>query len=165
LQPSDFSVHNPTFFSNPKLEATRHLTPKSQILIRFSAEKDSAVPVSIHQSDLPALKINAELTCKRHLSAIPSHHVKPGICITGSFPGAPQGYLLRQNHRNHASTQPFEMVPEFPFLIPGIVFLTAAPIFPAVIDSDFLKILDEIPLVIPKECFHRAGFSEMKDVP
>jgi hypothetical protein len=57
------------------------------------------------------------------------------------------------------------MVPEFPFLIPGIVFLTAAPIFPAVIDSDFLKILDEIPLVIPKECFHRAGFSEMKDVP
>jgi hypothetical protein len=51
------------------------------------------------------------------------------------------------------STQPYEMVPELPFLIPGIVFLTAAPIFPAAFDSDFLKILDEIPLVIPKECF------------
>jgi hypothetical protein len=35
------------------------------------------------------------------------------------------------------STQPFKVLPGFPVSIPGIVILTAAPIFPATFDSYF----------------------------
>jgi hypothetical protein len=55
------SVHNPKNFPNPKIQATRHLTPKFQIPFRIVPQNGSAVPVSIHQSDLPAVKINTEL--------------------------------------------------------------------------------------------------------
>jgi hypothetical protein len=47
-----------------------------------------------------------------------------------------------------ATTQALEMVPGFPIPIPGIVVLTAGPIFPATFDSYFLKILAEnIPVI------------------
>jgi hypothetical protein len=55
------SVHNPKNFPNPKIQATRHLTPKSQIPFRIVPENGSAVPISIQQRDLTAVKINAEL--------------------------------------------------------------------------------------------------------
>ena len=37
-------LYNPKFFPNPKIQATRNLTLKSQIPFRISAEKGSAVP-------------------------------------------------------------------------------------------------------------------------
>jgi hypothetical protein len=37
------------------------------------------------------------------------------------------------------STQPLKMLPGFSVLIPWIVFLTAAPIFPTTFDYDLLK--------------------------
>jgi hypothetical protein len=36
-------------------------------------------------------------------------------------------------------TQRLEMLQSFPVPIPGIVFLTATPIFPTTLDSDLLK--------------------------
>jgi hypothetical protein len=60
------------------------------------------------------------------------------------------------------STQPLEMLPGFPAPIPGIVVLTAGPIFPDIFDYDSLKIVYDNPLVIPHECFQRAGFVEIK---
>jgi hypothetical protein len=54
------------------------------------------------------------------------------------------------------------MVPGFPVPIPGIVFLTAAPIFSASFDYDFLKIIHEKHPVIPQECLQFAGFSEIE---
>jgi len=60
------------------------------------------------------------------------------------------------------STQPLKMLPGFPVPIPGIVFLTAGPIFHATFDFDLFKIMDENSLVIPHECFQQAGFSEIK---
>lgn len=62
-------------------------------------------------------------------------------------------------------TKPLKMLPGFPVTIPWIVVLTAAPIFPATLDSDFLRILPENLLVISDECFHRAGFSEIQVCP
>ena len=49
------------FSFNTKIQATRHLTPKSQIPFRIVPENGSAVPISIQQRDLTAVKINAEL--------------------------------------------------------------------------------------------------------
>jgi hypothetical protein len=40
-----------------------------------------------------------------------------------------------------------------------------APMMPVILDSYFLKILDEIPLVIPKECFQDAGLSKIQEYP
>ena len=37
-------VHNPTFFSKPKIQPTRNLTPKSQIPFRIIPENGFAVP-------------------------------------------------------------------------------------------------------------------------
>ena len=51
----------PSFFPNPNIQATRHLTPKFQIPFRIVPENGSAVLVSINQLDLTALKINAKL--------------------------------------------------------------------------------------------------------
>ena len=65
------SVHNPKNFPNPKIQATRHLTPKFQIPFRIVREIGSAVLVSIHQSDLPAIKINAELPLEGILPQLP----------------------------------------------------------------------------------------------
>ena len=59
-------------------------------------------------------------------------------------------------------TKPLEVLPGFPVSIPGIVFLTAAPIFPAAFDSYFFKIVHEDPAVISHERFYRAGFCEIK---
>jgi hypothetical protein len=53
------------------------------------------------------------------------------------------------------------MVPGFPIPIPGIVFLTAVPIFQVAFDSYFLKILDENLTLIPHEGFQRAGFCKI----
>jgi hypothetical protein len=59
------------------------------------------------------------------------------------------------------STQPFKMLPGFPVPMPGIVVLTAGPIFHAAFDSYFLKIVHENPAVISHEGFQRAGFCEI----
>jgi hypothetical protein len=53
------------------------------------------------------------------------------------------------------------MLPGFPVPIPGIVFLTAAPIFLAAFDLCFLKIIHENPAIIPHDGFQHAGFSEI----
>jgi hypothetical protein len=55
------------------------------------------------------------------------------------------------------------MLPVFSVPIPGIVFLTAGcRIFPATLDSYFLKIVHEDLTVIPHEGFQRTGFSEIR---
>ena len=61
----------PFFFPNPKIQPTRHLTPKFQIPFRNVPENGSAVPVSIHQPDLVAVKINAKLPPDCLLSQFP----------------------------------------------------------------------------------------------
>jgi hypothetical protein len=61
--PSFLSI-DPIFFPNLKIQPSRHLTPKFQIPFRISAENGSAVLLSIHQSDLAAVKINPELPFK-----------------------------------------------------------------------------------------------------
>jgi hypothetical protein len=65
---------------------------------------------------------------------------------------------LTENHRD-----PFlvKIMSGFSVPFPGIVFLTAGPIFPANFDSDHLKILDEKLPVILKEGVQRAGFCEI----
>jgi hypothetical protein len=63
------------------------------------------------------------------------------------------------------TTQPFEMLPGFPVPIPGIVFLTASPIFPATFDFDLLKIGYKDLTVISEEGFQNAGFSEIEVCP
>jgi hypothetical protein len=45
------------------------------------------------------------------------------------------------------TTQSLKMLPGFPVPIPGIVVVTADPIYPAALDSDLLKIFDEDPPV------------------
>jgi hypothetical protein len=55
------------------------------------------------------------------------------------------------------STQRLETLPGFPVPIPGIVILTAGPIFPAAIDFDLLKILAENMPVILEEFFQHTG--------
>jgi hypothetical protein len=62
---------NSTFFPNPEIQSTRHLTPKFQIPVRIVPEIGSAVPVSINQRDLTAVRINAELPLKGLLSQSP----------------------------------------------------------------------------------------------
>jgi hypothetical protein len=64
-------VQTPSFFPNPKIQASRHLTPKFQIPFRIVPENGSAVPISIQQRDLHAVKINAELPLKGLLSQFP----------------------------------------------------------------------------------------------
>jgi hypothetical protein len=63
------------------------------------------------------------------------------------------------------STQTLKMVPGFPVPIPGIVVLTASPLFPGAFDSDFFKNGRENPQVISHECFQRAWFSEIEVCP
>jgi hypothetical protein len=63
------------------------------------------------------------------------------------------------------STKPLEMLPGFSDPIPGIVFLTASPIFHATFDFDLLKILAENMTVILEEFFQRTGFSEIEVCP
>jgi hypothetical protein len=67
--------------------------------------------------------------------------------------------------QTHFSTQPLKMLPGFPVPIPGIVVLTAASIFPAALDSYFLKILHENPPVISHEVFQSAGLREIQVCP
>jgi hypothetical protein len=59
------------------------------------------------------------------------------------------------------TTQPLKMLPGFPVPIPGIVFLTAGRIFPAVFNSYNLKMAIENPPVILDEGFKHAGFCEI----
>jgi len=49
------------------------------------------------------------------------------------------------------STQPLKMLPVFPVPIPGIMVLTAGPIFLEAFDSDLLKIFLENQAVIFEE--------------
>jgi hypothetical protein len=49
-------VHNPSFFPNAKIQATRHLTPKFQIPFRISAENGSAVPAQSTNQTSPHFK-------------------------------------------------------------------------------------------------------------
>jgi hypothetical protein len=65
------SVHNPYFFPDLKIQPTGILTIKSQIPFRIDPESGSAVPVSIHKSDLTASKINAELPLESLLPQFP----------------------------------------------------------------------------------------------
>jgi hypothetical protein len=51
----------PSYFPNAKIQPSGILTLKSRIPFRIVPENGSAVQVSIHQSDLPAFKINPEL--------------------------------------------------------------------------------------------------------
>jgi hypothetical protein len=60
------------------------------------------------------------------------------------------------------STQTLKMLPGFPVPIPGIVVLTAAPIFLATLDSYFLKIFHENMPVISHEGVKDNGFCEIK---
>jgi hypothetical protein len=55
------SVHNPKNFLNPKIQASRHLTPKFQIPVRIVPENVSAVLASIQKSDFLAVKFNPKL--------------------------------------------------------------------------------------------------------
>jgi hypothetical protein len=57
------------------------------------------------------------------------------------------------------------MVSRFPGPIPGIVVLTAAPIFPVIFDYDLLKIGYEDLPVISHEGFQHFGFSEIEVCP
>ena len=61
----------PFFFFQPKIQPSRHLRSKFQIQNGNHFENGSAVPVSIYQSDLPALKINTELPSKGLLPQLP----------------------------------------------------------------------------------------------
>jgi hypothetical protein len=63
------------------------------------------------------------------------------------------------------TTQPLKMLPGFQGPIPGIVILTASPIFHATFDSYFLKIGCEGLEVIRQEGFQDAGFCEIKVCP
>jgi hypothetical protein len=137
---SAFILRHP-FFSNPKIQETRHLTPKSQIPFRISVENGSAVPLSTHQPHLPALKISAELPSERLLPQFPL--IKKDLALAFQLPSQvlyknfPYGKIIKTPF----STQPLEMLSGFPVPIPGIVVLTAGPIFPATSDSDLLKIV------------------------
>jgi hypothetical protein len=51
------------------------------------------------------------------------------------FKDVPYGKIIK----TPLSAQPLEMMPGFPVPIPGIVFLSAGPIFHATFDSDILK--------------------------
>ena len=64
-------VQTPSFFPKPNFQATRHLRSKFQIPFRIIPENGSAVPVSINQRDLTAVRINAELPLKGLLSQSP----------------------------------------------------------------------------------------------
>jgi hypothetical protein len=68
--PSFLSI-DPIFFPNPKFQPTGNLTLKFQIPFRIADKNGFAVPVSIHQSDIPAVKINPELPSKSLLSQFP----------------------------------------------------------------------------------------------
>jgi hypothetical protein len=115
---------------NPKIQPSRHLTPKFQIPFRNSAENGSAVPISIHQPDLPAVKINAELPFKRLLPQFPL--IEQDLALAFQLPfqvlknDVPYGKIIK----TLLTTQPLKMLPGFPVPIPGIVVLTAVPIFP-----------------------------------
>ncbi|MDZ7579700.1 MAG: hypothetical protein U5R30_03510 [Deltaproteobacteria bacterium] len=71
----------------------------------------------------------------------------------------PYGKIIR----TLLTTQP--LVLWFPVPIPGIVVLTASPIFTATFDFDFLKILDEDLPVILHEGFQHAKFGETQVCP
>jgi hypothetical protein len=134
-----FWFRNPSFFPNAKIQASRHLTPKSQIPFRIVPEIGSAVPpkstspnsaLSKSTPNFPLenlfpqfLLIEQDLTLAFQL---PSQVFKKDI---------PYGKIIKTPF----STQTLEMLPGFPVPIPGVVFLTAAPIFPAAFDSYFFE--------------------------
>jgi hypothetical protein len=127
----------PICLPKPKFHPSRHLTPKFQIPFRIVPEKGSADPVSIRQSDLPALKINAELPFK----GLPSQLTLIIYNLTLAFQLPPQmlnnyvpyGKIIKAPF----SRQPLKMLPGFPVSIPRIVFLIASPKFPASFDTYF----------------------------
>jgi len=86
LPSNDLNVHNPSYFSNPEIQATRHLTPKFQIPLRIVPENGSAVPVSIHQPDIPAVKINIELPAKDILPQFPLIEKDLALAFQLSYP-------------------------------------------------------------------------------
>jgi hypothetical protein len=129
-------VLNPKNFPNPKIQPSRHLTPKSQIPFRIVPENGSAVPVSIHQPDLPVSKINPELPRESLFAQFP--HIEQYLALAFQLPSqvlrkdVPHSKIIETPFSAH----PLEMLPGFPVPIPGIVFLTATPVFPDIFDSD-----------------------------
>jgi hypothetical protein len=147
--------------SNPKIQASRHLTPKFQIPFRIVPENGSAVWVSIHQSGLPAVNINAELPLKSLLPQFRSTYRTWPLAI--QFPSqmlhkdVPYGKIIETLF----STKPLEMLP--PGFIgpnPGIVILIASPIFTATFDLYFLKIVRENLMKIPWDVSNVQGSAE-----
>jgi hypothetical protein len=133
--------------------------------LRISDENGSAVQVSIHQTDLPAAKIKPELPSERLLPQFPL--IEQDLALAFQFPSkmlkkdVPYGKIIQAPF----SIQPLKMIPRFPVPIPGIVVLTAGPIFHATFDYDLLKIVHENLAVMPDEGFQHAGFSTIEVCP
>jgi hypothetical protein len=130
--------------------------------LRTVHENGSAVPVSIQQPNLTAIKINAELPLEGILPQFPL--IEQDLTFSFQLPSqvlnnyVPYGKIIQSPF----STQLLEMLPEFPDPNPGIVFLSAGSIFPNALGSYFLKFVHENPEVIPYECFQRARFIKIK---
>ena len=158
-------VHIPSNFSSAKIKPTGILTIKYRIPFRIADKNGFAVPVSIHQPDIPILKINPKLPIQSFFPQFP--FIIKNLTLAFQLPSqvfkknVPYGKIIQALF----STQPLVMVPGFPVPIPGKVFLTASHKFPVAFDPDFLKIFRENPALIPNAVFHRAGFSEIKVCP
>jgi len=103
---------------------------------RKSGRKRFCSSISIHQSDLTAVKINAKLPPKRLLPQPPL--IIQNLALAFQLPSqvlkkdVPYGKIIQAL----VSTKPFEMLPGFSVPIPGIVVLTAGPVIGTAFDFD-----------------------------
>jgi len=96
---SQSPVHIPKNFSNPKIQASRHLTPKFQIPLRIVPEKglqvwsQSTRPISPLSKSTSNCSLSASF--RNSLSSSGPDTRNPTF-----VQGAPRGCPLRQNHRD-----------------------------------------------------------------
>jgi len=105
------SCPHPFSFLNPKIQPTGILTLKSRIPFRIVHENGSAVPVSIHQPNLTAVKFNPELPLQSILLQFPLIVQNLTLAIQLSTQmlckDVPYGKIIQSPF----STQTFKMLP------------------------------------------------------
>ena len=130
----------PISLPNPKIQATRHLWSKSQIQNGNQIENGSAVSSQSASPTSPLSKSTPNCLLRASFRNSLSSNRTWALAFRLPSQVLKKDVPYRKIIETPFSTKPLKMLPGFPVPIPGTVFLTAAPIFPATFDYDILKI-------------------------